>query len=154
MYGISLILIIKELLGGHQKICSAISQWQFLEPRFPWTPCVADVDEITRRADGLFVFAATAVRYIRAGSAKLNPQESLDFLLGGAVLVDLDELYFRIINEALQVPGKIDLLAQKFYTNSLTILSTILVLLEPMALKDLTAFLAWMRIVSEMCSLL
>ncbi|KAJ7836672.1 hypothetical protein B0H14DRAFT_1120795 [Mycena olivaceomarginata] len=52
-------------------------------PQSSWTPQEHDVDEITRQADGLFVFAATAVRYIRAGSPKFNPQKSLGYLLKG-----------------------------------------------------------------------
>jgi hypothetical protein len=102
-----------------------------------------DVDEITRLADGLFVFAATAVRYIRAGSARLDPQELLHFLCDGEVLVDLEKLYLHIVNEAIPVLEEVTRLAQRSYNISLSILTTILGLLEPMDPKELGAFLGF-----------
>ncbi|KAJ6551887.1 WD40-repeat-containing domain protein, partial [Mycena capillaripes] len=109
--------------------------------RSPWKPQVYEVDEITRRADGLFVFAATAVRYICAGLPKVNPQKSLDYLLKGIALVDLDKLYFHIVSDAIPNPSEMDPRAQDSYNVSMRILSTILELLEPMNPKDLAVLL-------------
>jgi hypothetical protein len=100
-------------------------------PPSHWTPQVQHVDMITSRADGLFVFAATAVRYIHAGLPRVNPQKSLEYLLKGTALVDLDELYFHIVNEAIPVPADMDdrdqesyeLSIQKLVTNRLRWLS-------------------------------
>jgi hypothetical protein len=108
---------------------------------YTWKPQEWDVDEITRHADGLFVFAATAVRYIHAGLPKVNPQKSLDYLHKGAALVHLDELYFHIVNEAIPVPEDMDDRDQESYDLSIRTLSTILELLEPMDPKDLAALL-------------
>jgi hypothetical protein len=110
-------------------------------PRSPWKPQVYEVDEIMRRADGLFVFAATAVRYICPGLPRVNPQKSLDYLLKGVALVDLDKLYFHIVSDAIPNPSEMDLRGQDSYNVSMRVLSTILELLEPMNPRDLAVLL-------------
>ncbi|KAF7334736.1 WD-REPEATS-REGION domain-containing protein [Mycena sanguinolenta] len=110
-------------------------------PRYCWTPQIQDIDMITRRADGLFVFAATAVRYIHAGLPRVNPQKSLEYLLKGTALIDLDELYFHIVNEAIPISADMDDRDQESYDLSMRTLSTILELLEPMEPKNLAALL-------------
>ncbi|KAF7350241.1 WD-REPEATS-REGION domain-containing protein [Mycena venus] len=107
--------------------------------QYPWKPQVYEVDEITRRANGVFVFAATAVRYICTGLPRVIPQKSLDFLLKS--IASVDELYFHIISDAIPNPSEVDPHAQESYNVSMRILSTILELLEPMDLKELAAFL-------------
>ncbi|KAJ6582880.1 hypothetical protein DFH09DRAFT_1076056 [Mycena vulgaris] len=72
--------------------------------RDPWKASTQDVDEITNRADGLFIFAATAVRYILSALPQTHPQRSIDYLLGGAPLTDLDDLYSRVVGEAITSP--------------------------------------------------
>ncbi|KAF7371498.1 WD-REPEATS-REGION domain-containing protein [Mycena venus] len=110
-------------------------------PRYHWIPQMQDVEMITSRADGLFVFAATAVRYIHTGLPRVNPQKSLEYLFKGTTLVDLHELYFYIVNEAIPVSADIDDRDQESYAFSIRTLSTILELLEPMEPKDLAALL-------------
>jgi hypothetical protein len=87
------------------------------------------------------VFAATAVRYIQAGLPRVNPQKSLEYLLKGTALVDLDELYFHIVNEAIPVPADMDDRDQESYELSIRILSTVLEVLEPIYPRDIAALL-------------
>lgn len=69
-----------------------------------WRVSDRDADEITRLAGELFVFAATAVRYILAGSPRSHPQNSVDHLLRGTSLNELNDLYFCIVNDAIPTP--------------------------------------------------
>ncbi|KAJ6528816.1 hypothetical protein B0H19DRAFT_1274446 [Mycena capillaripes] len=66
--------------------------------RHPWKIQSQQAEEITTHANGLFVFAATAVRYILAGLPHVPPQDSVDYLLEGEALTDLHDLYLRIMN--------------------------------------------------------
>ncbi|KAF7366238.1 WD-REPEATS-REGION domain-containing protein [Mycena venus] len=59
--------------------------------RHPWKIQEKQAEEITTRANGLFVFAATFTL----------PQESVDDLLDGETLTDLHDLYLRIVNYAI-----------------------------------------------------
>ncbi|KAJ6573401.1 hypothetical protein DFH09DRAFT_915904 [Mycena vulgaris] len=105
--------------------------------RDPWKARAEDVDTITTRAGGLFVFADTAVRYIIAGLPQEHPQRSVDYLLRGAPLADLDALYNRIVDDAIMVPRRGDHRALDFRDRSMTVLSTILHLLEPLDPRSL-----------------
>ncbi|KAJ6481173.1 hypothetical protein DFH09DRAFT_1464725, partial [Mycena vulgaris] len=109
--------------------------------RHPWKIQSKDVDEITNRASGLFVFAATAVRYILSGLPQVQPQESVDYLLGGEPLTDLNALYQRIVNEAIPVPPPGDRRAQDSHDRAIRILSSIFHLLEPLDADSLAALL-------------
>ncbi|KAJ6571391.1 WD40-repeat-containing domain protein [Mycena capillaripes] len=100
--------------------------------RESWKVRDTDVDEITRRASGLFVFAATAVRYILAGLPQDHPQSSVDYLLKGAALTDLEDLYHHIVNEAISWPAPSDQRAQDSRDRVMRILGTILQLFEPL----------------------
>ncbi|KAJ7155263.1 hypothetical protein C8R46DRAFT_1117335 [Mycena filopes] len=107
--------------------------------RDSWKAQDQDVDEITRRASGLFIFAATAVRYILSGLPQDHPQRSVDYLLKGAPLTDLDDLYFRIVEEAIPTPSSRDPRAQDSRERSMRILGTILHLFEPLDPQSLAA---------------
>jgi energy-coupling factor transporter ATP-binding protein EcfA2 len=109
--------------------------------RRDWKVRMDDVDEITSRAGGLFIFAATAVRYVVAGSAKVSPQRAVDYLLRGAPLVDLHDLYSRIMDEAITIPPPSDDLAQDFYRCARRVLATIFHLVEPLGSQSLAALL-------------
>jgi hypothetical protein len=87
------------------------------------------------------VFAATAIRYIRAGSARGNPQKALNYILQGEGLVPLYELYFHIVNEAIPMPSETDPLDQELHILSMNILSTILELFQPVDPKGLAVLL-------------
>jgi hypothetical protein len=89
------------------------------------------VDHIANRADGLFVFAATAVRYICSLVPQVHPQKSVDFLLGGAHLTDIHSLYYTVVGEAIRIPDQEDLRGQDYYNNVRRILRTIVLLLKP-----------------------
>jgi hypothetical protein len=98
-----------------------------------WEPKAVDVNLITTRAAGLFIFAATVVRYVDGRKDKAHPQDCLDNLLYQRErLQDLDDLYFHIINAAICQPQNGDKLDQRFYDNAKRILSTILSLFEPL----------------------
>ncbi|KAJ6566194.1 WD40-repeat-containing domain protein [Mycena capillaripes] len=114
------------------------SEWTTREP---WKARNHDVEEITRRAGGLFVFAATAVRYILAGLPQDHPQSSVDYLLKGAPLTDLDDLYNRIVNEAISLPATGDLRARDSRDRAMQIVGTILSLFEPLDPDGLAALL-------------
>jgi energy-coupling factor transporter ATP-binding protein EcfA2 len=109
--------------------------------RESWRAQDRDVDEITKRAGGLFVFAATAVRYILAGLPQDHPQSSVDYLLKGAPLTDLNDLYHRIVNEAISVPAPGDHRARDFRNRAMCVLGTILHLLEPLDPNSLAELL-------------
>ncbi|KAJ6487440.1 WD40 repeat-like protein [Mycena vitilis] len=107
----------------------------------PWRPQDSDVDEITRRADGLFVFAATCVRYICGDGLRFDPQQSVDYLLEGAPLSHLDALYFRIVNEAILPPTARDPRVTDYHSDAMQVLGTVLHLSEPLDLVSLAAVL-------------
>jgi energy-coupling factor transporter ATP-binding protein EcfA2 len=114
------------------------SKWM---TRDSWKAPNRDVDEITKRASGLFVFAATAVRYVLAGLPQVSPQSSVDYLLKGAPLTDLDDLYYRIVNEAISLPRAGDVRARDSRDRSVQVLGTILHLFEPLDFNGLAALL-------------
>ncbi|KAJ7266520.1 hypothetical protein C8J57DRAFT_1717881 [Mycena rebaudengoi] len=142
MHGITLDDIGKETVGMDiRRYVEQSLDGSTWTPRYTWTAQMHDIDEITRRADGLFVFAATAIRYICAGSARVNPQKALNYILQGVGLADLYELYFHIVNEAIPMPSETDPLDQELYILSMNILSTILELFQPLDHKGLAVLL-------------
>ncbi|KAJ7613307.1 WD40-repeat-containing domain protein [Mycena polygramma] len=107
----------------------------------PWSPQPCDVDEIAKRADGLFVFAATCVRYICGDELRFDPQQSVDYLLKGAPLSQLDALYFHIVNKAILLPTARDPRGTDKHSDAIRVLATILHLFEPLDLRSLAAIL-------------
>jgi hypothetical protein len=87
------------------------------------------------------VFAATAVRYVLAGLPHVPPQESVDYLLDGEALIDLHDLYLRIMNYAIPTTAPGDRRAQVYQNRAMKILSTILDLLEPLDYQSLADLL-------------
>jgi hypothetical protein len=109
--------------------------------RKDWKAQKNDVEEITSRANGLFIFAATAVRYVIAGSSKVSPQKAVDYLLKGASLIHLHDIYKHIIDEAIAVPLAGDDLALDSYDCSKRAISTIFNLFEPLDARSLATVL-------------
>ncbi|KAJ6564287.1 WD40-repeat-containing domain protein, partial [Mycena capillaripes] len=109
--------------------------------RHPWKIKSQQAEEITTRANELFVFAATAVRYVLAGLPQTRPQKSVDYLLGGEPLTDLDHLYLRIVNDAILLAALGDQRAQDSHNQAMRILSTILHLREPLDSQSLADLL-------------
>ncbi|KAJ6582172.1 hypothetical protein B0H19DRAFT_984341, partial [Mycena capillaripes] len=109
--------------------------------RDPWKIQSQQAKEITSYANGLFVFAATAVRYVLAGLPQTPPQKSVDYLLGGEALIDLHDLYFRIVNDAIPSAAPRDQRAQGSHDRAMRILSTILHLREPLDCQSLADLL-------------
>ena len=107
-------------------------------PQNKWKPEAEDVNLITTRAAGLFIFAATVVRYVTGGLQKAHPQRSLDLLLHqGEPLKHLDDLYLHIINETIPEPMKGDKRDEEFFNIAKRILGTILNLFEPLNIYSL-----------------
>ncbi|KAJ7202947.1 quinon protein alcohol dehydrogenase-like superfamily [Mycena haematopus] len=104
---------------------------------YHWKIQTEQAQEITTRADGLFVFAATAVRYVLAGLPQTPPQDSVDDLLDGEPLTGLHDLYLRIMNYAIPSATHRNRQAQRSYDRTMKILSTILQLLEPLDYESL-----------------
>ncbi|KAJ7238833.1 WD40-repeat-containing domain protein [Mycena haematopus] len=110
--------------------------------RHPWKIQSQQAIEITTQADGLFVFAATVVRYVLAGLPQTHPQESVDdLLLDGEPLTDLHDLYLRIMNYAIPFATRRDRRSQRSHDRTMKILSTILQLLEPLDSQSLADLL-------------
>jgi hypothetical protein len=110
-------------------------------PCHPWKIEKEQAEIITTQANGLFVFAATAVRYVLAGLPHVPPQESVDYLLDGEALTDLHNLYLRIMNYAIPIADPGDRRARGYHTRAMKILSTILQLLEPLDYQSLAELL-------------
>lgn len=104
-----------------------------------WQVNDQDADQITHLAGEISIFSATAVRYIRAGSPQHHPQKSVDHLLKGAPLNELNDLYLRVVNEALPTPG--DARDKEHYDRAKRVLSTIAHLVEPQGIDSLAGLL-------------
>jgi hypothetical protein len=104
-----------------------------------WRIANRDADEITSRANGLFIFAATAVRYVHTRSSDLDvhPQESVDHLLKGAHLNQLHEIYLQIIEEAIGIPVDVDQRVERIRK----VLGAIVDLVEPQDVESLSGLL-------------
>ncbi|KAJ7613314.1 WD40-repeat-containing domain protein [Mycena polygramma] len=109
--------------------------------RQDWKPRICDVQEITSRASGLFIFASTAVRYIERAATRVPPQEAVDYLLSGASLKNLHDLYKQIIDEAIPMPVPGDNLTQSFHDSALRTLAAIFHLFEPLGCQSLATLL-------------
>ncbi|KAJ7106811.1 hypothetical protein C8R43DRAFT_1164303 [Mycena crocata] len=142
MHAVTLDQVDPEVIG--RDICVYVgkaldgSTWT---PRDPWKIQPQDIWEIAYRAGGLFVFAATAVRYVLAGLPQVRPQKSIDYLFRGASLVHLHDLYHRIAEDAIPKPDADDQRAQDTHDRAVRILSTILQVFEPLRIQSLAALL-------------
>ncbi|KAB5589312.1 Vegetative incompatibility protein HET-E-1 [Ceratobasidium theobromae] len=70
------------------------------------SPSPSDVKQLTALADNLFIYAATAVRYIRPGKKSIDPRNRLARVLTansqlGKMLSHIDSLYSTILSAAL-----------------------------------------------------
>ncbi|KAF7366494.1 WD-REPEATS-REGION domain-containing protein [Mycena sanguinolenta] len=103
-----------------------------------WQVNDQDANEITSRADGLFIFAATAVRYVHARTdLGFHPQKSVDDLLrGNTHLSSLYDLYLQIIEELIGIPVHSDALRR-----TERVLGAIVCLVEPQSIKSLAGLL-------------
>jgi hypothetical protein len=81
------------------------------------------------------------VRYVLAGLPQTSPQESVDDLLDGEGLEILHDLYLRIVNYAIPLAASGDRHAQGSHDQTMKILSTILLLPEPLDSQSLADLL-------------
>lgn len=111
-------------------------------PRDAWRIESSDINKIANLAKGVFVFAATAVRYVQPEFGKPLPQTSMSYLLKDAAsLNDLDDLYKVIVNEAIRPVKQNDLRSEDAHQHSMQVLSTILGLFEPLTAQSLATVL-------------
>ncbi|KAF7346233.1 WD-REPEATS-REGION domain-containing protein [Mycena sanguinolenta] len=101
-----------------------------------WEVNEKDVDKITSQANGLFIFAATAVRYVHARSEDdIHPQKSVDILLKGDTHpISLDDLYFQIIGEVIGT-------TVEAFERTKKVLNAIVGLVEPQNMETLAGLL-------------
>jgi hypothetical protein len=77
-----------------------------ISPNEPAWPPAAAITELTHRASGLFVYAATVVKYIRSDSDVVAPSTLLEEVLstrrsdGQSLYRDLDTLYLKVLDKA------------------------------------------------------
>ncbi|KAF7346297.1 WD-REPEATS-REGION domain-containing protein [Mycena sanguinolenta] len=106
-----------------------------VDSTWDWTVNDQDVVKIINRADGLFIIAATVVRYVLARSQDdIPPQESVDNLLQkDAHLISLDDLYLQIIEEVIGITNA--------FERTKRVLGAIVELIEPQDIKTLAGLL-------------
>jgi hypothetical protein len=109
-------------------------------------PTENDIDLLVRRADKLFVFAATLLKYI--GHSAFYPPDRLNFILRGApspetshAFHELDRLYSIAMQDAITPPedtsvGEQDEIVVQLYR----LLSILLVIQKPPSIADLAAY--------------
>jgi hypothetical protein len=107
----------------------------------PWY-CSGDIKLLAEKASGLFIYAATAVKFI--GDAEGIPEKQMQIMLGLQHVDDLnpyaliDGLYLQILcNSIIQYGKESDWLTSDIYT----ILGTIATLQTPLAYNALKLFL-------------
>jgi hypothetical protein len=71
----------------------------------------------------------------------VHPQKSVNYLLRGAPLTDLRDLYYCVVNEAIVIPGPEDPRGQDDYDQVRRILRIIVLLLKPQSPQSLAKFL-------------
>lgn len=122
-----------------------------------WKAKDDDLDALVTRAGGLFIFASTAVKYIRDRAARHDPQTSVNFILRSMDESKkprlLDQLYFRIVDDAAPTDD------EEFVAQYRRVLGAVVNLLEPLsmaAIADLLgmAFGDVSRIISLLSSVL
>lgn len=107
-----------------------------------WVVKEEDLDALVTRADGLFIFAAVAVKYIRGDANRHSPQSSMDFILhhvdaAGPRL--LNQLYFEILNDA--VPPAKDARGKQLLSQYQHLLGAVAHLQEPLSSTALSELL-------------
>lgn len=69
-------------------------------------PTTADIEELTAKSAGLFIFAATVVKFVASRNVGRGPDELLKVVLEGAAPSDtftsLDKLYLDILNDSFR----------------------------------------------------
>ncbi|KAF7346304.1 WD-REPEATS-REGION domain-containing protein [Mycena sanguinolenta] len=119
---------------AREDICLYVTR-SLVDPTWDWIVNDQDVVKIINRADGLFIFAATVVRYVLARSQDdIPPQESVDNLLQkDAHLISLDDLYLQIIEEVIGITNA--------FERTKRVLGAIVELIEPQDIKTLAGLL-------------
>ncbi|KAJ7845320.1 hypothetical protein B0H13DRAFT_2410028 [Mycena leptocephala] len=121
-----------------------------------WSTKQDDISQINQRADGLFIFAATVVRYILANKSRddaasyiLYPGKWPTSASDQSPLLPLHTLYEKILHDAL--PAPVDSPSRKRRDISMTLIGTIWELQHPFSPHGLTSLLASMGPVDSQC---
>ncbi|KAG8722612.1 hypothetical protein FRC08_017445 [Ceratobasidium sp. 394] len=102
-----------------------------------------DIKSLAERSGKLFIYAATAVQYIRPSNARVDPRSRLQTVLGvapkssGKIHERLDELYTTILSAALENAA----LESFEAANIRLVLHTVLCAQEPMIIEALASLL-------------
>lgn len=111
-----------------------------------------DLDVLVTRAGGLFIFASTAIKYIRDRAVRHDPQTSVDFILHNADASKprlLDQLYFRIVDDAAPADD------EEFVAQYRRVIGVVVNLLEPLSIAAIADLLGMaLNDVSRVVSLL
>lgn len=109
----------------------------------PW-PAPEDLAALVAKADKLFIYAATAVKFIRNPQWR-NPQQQLERLLSAPQGVtksspwrQLDDMYRRVLKDALEIGGHVD---EELVTRFKAVVGAIILLQSPLSVTSLEALL-------------
>lgn len=103
-----------------------------IDGAMPGWPSTAKIDQLISRTSGLFIWAATVVKFIARGP----PSQKLDCILSGKFdgSNDLDDMYRQILNDSFQNADDLILDTLK------STLATLVLAKEPLHWKDLSYF--------------
>jgi hypothetical protein len=109
----------------------------------PW-PAPEDLAALVAKANKLFIYAATAVKFIKNPQWR-NPQQQLKRLLSAPQGVtesspwrELDETYRRVLKDALEIGGRVD---EELVTRFKAVVGAIILLQSPLSVTSLEALL-------------
>jgi hypothetical protein len=113
-----------------------IAQDQALEPAWPGAEAI---EHLATRASGLFIWCATACRFIQEGD--FYAEERLNSLLKGSTLNTapeerLNEIYMSVLRAAI-LPTYTEQEKEKLYDNLRHVLGTIVILYSPLHLESM-----------------
>ncbi|KAI4149058.1 MAG: hypothetical protein L6R39_002626 [Caloplaca ligustica] len=115
-------------------------------------PAYEDLDTLARKAGGLFIFAATAVRYIR-GSPLALPEERLKDVCNTVatntlMTEELDEMYTIVLKKS--VPGKYTAKEEEIARVRFRhIVGSIVLLLDPLSIAQLFSLVSGSHVKSQ-----
>ncbi|KAG9124403.1 hypothetical protein FRC07_011748 [Ceratobasidium sp. 392] len=111
----------------------------------PFGTMADHIERLAELSGNLFIYAATAVRYIRAENAALDDQDRLEIVLGAnegsscEAHAPLDTLYSTILSAALDKNG----LKQAHKEKIKLVLDTVVCAKEPLTIEDIAQLLSF-----------
>jgi hypothetical protein len=111
----------------------------------PW-PAPRDLEVLVTKADKLFIYAATVVKFIE-NPQWCDPQQQLERLLspakananaGSSPWRDLDDMYRKVLNDALAIEDQVD---EDLVTRFKAVMGATILLRSPLSVTSLEALL-------------